>query len=77
MNPDFSKLRQQQKAKEELTQNQGAAQGHNAREFSSIEEALRFDSNQNPVPPEVAERLNESIKKEPKPGNWWNRLFGK
>ena len=47
-----------------------------AREFTSAEELLREDAGQINVPPAIAERLSQSIKKEPKPTqSWWRRLM--
>lgn len=44
-------------------------------EFATAEEAIRADAAQNPPPPEIAERLNESIAAEPKRGtSFWNKL---
>jgi hypothetical protein len=44
-------------------------------EFASPEEALRFDAEQNPPPPEIAERLNQSLANEPKPApSFWEKL---
>ena len=54
-------------------------QGGQARgtEFSSVEELLRFDAAQNPPPPAIGERLNESVAAEPqRPQSWLKRLFG-
>jgi hypothetical protein len=47
------------------------------REFASTEELLRHDARQVEVPPAVAVRLNESIKREPKGKSWWQRLTGR
>jgi hypothetical protein len=75
MNPDPAKLRHQERQ-------QQAAELHQThekmalREFSSAEELIRYDSGQTPVPPAIAERLNESIAREPKPKrSWWRRLL--
>jgi hypothetical protein len=46
-------------------------------EFATVDEALRADAAQTPVPPAVAERLNESIRQEPKPRSWWQRFTGR
>ena len=47
-----------------------------AREFASAEELLRHDAGQTTVPPAIAERLSQSIQKEPKPApSWWRRLL--
>lgn len=45
--------------------------------FGSVEDLLRHDRGQNPIPPEVADRLNLSIAAEPKPAkSWFKNLFG-
>ena len=47
-----------------------------AREFASAEELLRHDVSQTTVPPAIAQRLSQSIQKEPKPAqSWWRRLM--
>jgi len=47
------------------------------REFSSVEELLRFDAAQTAVPPEIAQRLKKSTDAEPMPDrSWWRRFFG-
>ena len=48
-----------------------------AREFTAVEELIRADAAQTPVPPAVTQRLNESIRQEPKPRSWWQRLTGR
>lgn len=75
MNPEFSKLQQRQQ--EELHQtaqlNQGSAQETT---FETVDDLLRFDSEQNPIPPVVAEKLNDTLSQEqPPPASWWQRLF--
>jgi hypothetical protein len=48
-----------------------------AREFATPEELLRHDAGQTDVPPTVAQRLDDSIRREPKPARpWWKRLAG-
>ncbi len=48
-----------------------------AMEFATAEEMLRHDAGQTQVPPAVAERLQQSVEREPKPArSWWQRLFG-
>jgi hypothetical protein len=76
MNSDFNKLRQKQS--EELAQQTNSfARNQPGRKFESVEELLRHDAAQNPVPPEIAERVNESISMEPPPSkSWWKRIFG-
>jgi hypothetical protein len=44
-------------------------------EFVTPEDAIRADVEQNPPPPEIAERLNQSIAAEPKPSpSFWAKL---
>lgn len=67
-----SKLRQgEEQGTEELKQSQKSSE---AKEFASVEEMLRFDATQNPPPPGLAQRINESIDKEPKQTSLLGRL---
>lgn len=76
MNHHHSKLNQQQH--EHARQHQQSASDTQVLEFPGAVEALRFDAAQTPVPPQVAERLQDSIKREPgrTGSSWWHRLFG-
>jgi uncharacterized membrane protein YcjF (UPF0283 family) len=48
-----------------------------AREFATAEELLRYDAKQTEVPPGIAQRLGQSLQKEPRPRrSWWRRWFG-
>ena len=79
MNPEFSKLRHEERTEAEQShaQIQSEQSQANANEFASVDELLRFDSDQNPVPTEVAEKLNRSIAAEPRPErSWFKKLFG-
>ena len=77
MNPEFSKLHQKEQLEEELNSSQKQEQETAGMEFNTVEDLLRHDSDQNPVPAEVAERLNRSIAAEPKPQrSWIKKLFG-
>ena len=44
-------------------------------EFAGPEELLRFDAAQTPVPPQIAERLKQSVPPAA-PRSWWRNLFG-
>ena len=71
-----TKLTQQQQEQAETLQHQATEQ-KTATEFGAVEEMLRFDSAQNPVPGTVAERLQKSVERakiEP-PQPWWKKLF--
>ena len=62
---------EQQHASEQQTQQPAG------REFASVEEMLRYDAAQTPVPPAIAQRLEKSIGEAPQPKPaWWERLFG-
>jgi hypothetical protein len=74
MNEKSSKLRHEQK--QESVSEQQQQHKTEAKEFSSVEEALREDATATTVPPAIAARLNESIAREPKPEkSWWKRIF--
>ena len=46
------------------------------REYASVEEVLREDRNQVPVPPTLAARLAASVSAQGlKPAPWWRRWF--
>lgn len=71
MNQEISKLKERE-AEQAASRQEQKAEGE--RQFGSVEELLRCDSEQNPVPPEVAERVSESIAREPKPArSWWRK----
>jgi hypothetical protein len=75
MNSENSRLRQNEEIQTRQQERQQSAQ--NALEFGSVEEMLRHDSRENPVPPEVQHRLGSSMSKEPKPQkSWFKKLFG-
>ena len=76
MNHHQAKLNQHQH--EQAHQHQQSASDTQVLEFPSAVEALRYDAAQTAVPPQVAERLQESIKREPRPvgSSWWRRLLG-
>ncbi|MGA2747948.1 MAG: hypothetical protein ABSG59_04150 [Verrucomicrobiota bacterium] len=47
-----------------------------AKEFASVEELLRHDAAQTAVPPEIAQRLRQSLEESPPPRrSWWRKLF--
>lgn len=77
MNSDPSKLRQQHQQAEQAVGAHLQADAQKTHEFNSVEEMIRFDADQNPPPEELAERVKESISREPPPRrSWWRRLFG-
>lgn len=60
---------------QEVSQQQTAES--TAREFSTVEEMLRHDAAQTPVPPAIGRRLEQSVAELPPPRrSWWRRLFG-
>ena len=70
-----SKLRQNEQ--QETTQQQHSEQKSEAKEFSSVDEMLRYDAAQTAVPPHVADKINRSIANEPQQSSsWWKRLMG-
>jgi hypothetical protein len=78
MNSDSSKLRQQQQQAEQAAELHVQEEHQGVQEFNSAEEMIRFDAGQTPPPEGIAERLKESIAREPAPPkSWWQRLFGR
>ncbi len=67
-----SKLRQNEE--QETTQQQHSQQKAEAKEFSTVDELLRYDAAQNPVPPNVADKLSRSAEAQASPPSWWKRL---
>lgn len=68
-----SQQRQEQAAEQQQTQTP------QAREFATPEELLRYDAAQTPVPPGIAQKLQQSLDALPKPDSkpaWWKRLLG-
>jgi hypothetical protein len=65
---------QEQLAAQEHQQQQASS----AQEFNSAEEMLRHDALHTPVPPRIAQRLDDSISQLPPPPGraWWRRLLG-
>ncbi|HEV2391938.1 MAG TPA: hypothetical protein VG146_06195 [Verrucomicrobiae bacterium] len=73
------RLSSQQKAEEqEAAANQQQSQSQPALEFASAEEMLRHDALHTPVPPVIAQRLEQSLRQipPPTPRSWWRRWFG-
>ena len=75
MNHELSRFREQSNEQSQAQSSSNSkAQGQ---EFATPEEMLRADSEQNPVPPAVAERLKASIAAEPRPkAAWYKKIFG-
>jgi hypothetical protein len=70
MEPNSSRLQHRQETAGQTT-------GHPPQhEFATVEEMIRHDALQTEPPAVIAERLADSISKEPKPARpWWRRLF--
>ncbi len=76
MNLDNARLKQEQRVVEEEASHQESAR-NSGRQFATVEEMLKYDREQNPVPPEVVERLSASLAAEPKSAKtWYQKLFG-
>lgn len=75
MKPDPSKLRHQTEETQTEALNQ-SQQKPAVLEFASVDELIRYDAEHTLAPPNVAERLDQSIAKEPKLAvPWWRRWF--
>ena len=76
MNHDPSKLRHQHRQQEEFDTQ--SIQKPGLHEFASVDDLIRYDAAQTPVPETIGTRLNDSINDEPKrTRNWWRRLFAR
>ncbi|HKS36122.1 MAG TPA: hypothetical protein VJW76_02960 [Verrucomicrobiae bacterium] len=70
MEPNSSRLRHRQEIAEQTTRQPPK------QEFETVEEMIRQDASQTEPPAAVAERLADSISREPKPAKpWWRRFF--
>ena len=77
MENPLNKSRLEHRQREEETAEQRTTdKTKDGREFASVEELLRFDASQVEPPPAIAERLKESLEKEPLQP-WWRRIFGR
>jgi hypothetical protein len=78
MSAEHNNLRQRQLAEQEnATEGIQSTQQAQGLEFATVDDLLRHDSEQNPVPPEVGEKLGRSLEAEPKPQQpWYRKLFG-
>jgi hypothetical protein len=66
------KLVQRQAQQQEVTPVEKSTE----REFENAEELLRHDALHTPVPPRIAQRLQESLDKTPAlPQPWWRRFM--
>jgi len=71
-----NRLSNQQQEQQEQHLAQGQAQA--LQEFATVEEMLRHDALHTPVPPAIADRLEQSLGPIPPPSkSWWRRIFGK
>jgi hypothetical protein len=62
---------------EQAAQSQAAGSSSGSLEFQNAEELLRHDAAQTVVPPQIAQRLGQSIAQSPPPRRpWWRRLLG-
>lgn len=71
-----SKLTARQKTEEQQLETAHTEARQQPLEFATPEELLRHDAVHTPVPPKVAERLQESISELPAPKPWWRRILG-
>lgn len=72
---ETSRLKQEQQTEQRQVQSEQTQE--RAVEFKTVDDLLRHDSEGNPVPPEVGDRLNQSISAEARPNlPWYKKLFG-
>jgi hypothetical protein len=64
-----------QEEQQQVSENQLQSQ-QTIHDFATPEDMLRFDAKQTMTPNSVAERLNRSLKNQPRLAQpWWKRLF--
>jgi hypothetical protein len=68
----FTSRQSEQEQQQISAQHSHEYSGH---EFASVEDMLRHDAINTPVPPTIGHRLEESIGPA-QPRSWWRRLFG-
>jgi hypothetical protein len=70
-----SNFYQKQRDEQDLAGVSDSEQTSAPTEFATAETAIQYDRDQTPAPPEIAERLNQSLANEPKRGaSFWTRL---
>lgn len=84
MNHEHRLHRRDEHESEHAEQLQSQAQGQTqsqAREFESVDALLRADRESLAVPPEIGQRLAQSVAADlasgPRPRRWWERLWGR
>jgi hypothetical protein len=72
------KLTKRQAEEQQAAIGHQQAQDKVGREFATVEEMLRQDALETPVPEEIAKRLQQSVRElpPPTPRAWWRKLFG-
>lgn len=78
MNPPKKVTVHQQTEEQQQVVSGQQTQQQSGHEFASVEEMLRHDALHTPVPPAIAQRLQESVSQLPVPsrGGWWRKIFG-
>ncbi len=67
----------QDQTADQAAEHQSSAAASPALEFDTPEALLRHDAAQPPAPPELVDRLRDSLADEPAPATpWWRRLLG-
>ncbi|HWI58106.1 MAG TPA: hypothetical protein VNZ22_12830 [Bacillota bacterium] len=72
-----TKLTAREQAQQQALEHQHTQQ-QSGQEFANVEELLRHDALHTPVPPSIAQRLQESLGAlpAPPPRSWWRRWLG-
>jgi hypothetical protein len=78
MNPQKKSITHQQAEEQQVSQHDQQTQPSSACEFASVEEMLRRDARDTPVPPAIVRRLEQSVSQlPPSPKRrWWRRILG-
>ncbi len=70
-------MKREHHSEENLSASQQQHTGsHAAQDFADSDALLQFDAAQTVVPPQIAQRLQESLGPVPAAGSWWKKLLG-
>jgi hypothetical protein len=66
----------QEKQTSETQEQQQLNQASTRKEFNSVDDMLRLDASQTPVPDRIGQRLQASLGELEPPKSWWRRWLG-
>jgi len=78
MKPEKKLTKTSQTEEQQAVVSHQEVQSQSVREFATVEDLLRQDARDTPVPGAIAERLQKTVGQIPSDSRraWWRRLFG-